>query len=77
MEVTYFKNRKPPTTGLRIVVNGDTTILSGPRRLMERILALPLLNYITMDGQIHTTIHDPLENPGPRAANGAMREARG
>lgn len=76
MDVTHFPRHRPPTTGLRIVVDGNTTILAGPRRLMERILYLPLLDYVTMDGEIHTTIFDPLDGAGARAANGALRGAR-
>lgn len=74
MDITMKQRRH---TGLRIEVDGDVTKLVGPRILMERILALPLLNYITMDGEIHTTIHDPLEAAGAIAANGALRQLRG
>jgi hypothetical protein len=76
MDTTHFPNRRPPTTGLRIEVDGDRTALSGPRALMARILSLPLLNYWTMDGQTHTEIFDPIPHNGAMKANGAMREAR-
>lgn len=76
MDVTNFPNHRPPTTGLRIEVAGNTAKLVGPRELMGKLLDLPWMNYITMDGEIHTEIHDPIPHNGAARANGALRQAR-
>ena len=65
------------STGLRLEINGHTTTVSGPQRLMARILPLNLMNYVQVDGRIETTIHDPLQYPGRVQANGAVRALRG
>lgn len=68
--------RKRVATGLRIEIDGDRAFLAAPRALMQRAMDLSLLNYVDCDGCISTTIHDPIENAGSQAANGAVRKVR-
>jgi hypothetical protein len=64
------------STGLCLEVNGHLTRVSGPQRLMERILPLSLLNYVECNGIVETTIFDPVPFRGSILANTAMRKVR-
>lgn len=61
---------------LKIEIDGNDVLVTGPRDVMKGSLDLKLLNYVEIDGFIQTTIYDPPEHAGRAAANGALRALR-
>jgi len=62
---------------LRIEVEGDEVMITGPRARVARAVDLSLCDYLEIDGYVQTVIRDPVPYAGRVRVNRAIAEVRG
>lgn len=64
------------STGIRIDIDGDQIHISGPMKILRKVLPLQLLNYVEADGEVATTMADPIPERRRVGANAVVRRMR-